>query len=253
MTFKVERSLSSEANKATAQLFNLNEDSRGKISIEKPQFIIEAGYLGTFASIFQGAAVEVSTTREATGFVTMISAADGFRATRERVSASLGPGASVGDAIEKIAKSMKVNASKAIARALAGDFDGGVKGFLQGLTLSGRARDEMDKLARTHGFHWSIQNEELQILNPDEATPEKTVLLSPSTGLITSPVRVIDEKRPGAVIVRAQSLLHPGITPGRIVEIESVEISGQFKTQKVQHSGDTNASTWRSDFEGVEI
>ncbi len=253
MTFKVKRSLDSKTNKATAQIFNLKEDTRGRITVEKPQFIIEAGYLETFATIFQGTAVELSTTRDATGFTTTIVASDGFKQTRERVNVSLGPGASVGDAIEQVAKSMKLGASKALKRAKAGDFDGAVKGFFNGLTMSGRSRDEMDKLARTHGFDWSIQNEELQILLPDEATTEDAVLLSPDTGLITSPVRVIDEKRPGRLIVRAQSLLQPGITPGRIVELDSVEIKGQFKTQDVEHTGDTASSTFFSDWEGVEF
>lgn len=253
MTFKVDRSLESKANKAIAQIFNLNEDSRGQITVEKPQFIIEAGYLDTAAIVFQGTAVEVTTTRGAKGFMTTIKAADGFRATRQRVNVSLGPGSSVGDAIEKIAKSMGVVATKSIARAKAGDFTGAAKTFFNGLTMSGRSRDEMDKLARTNGFDWSIQNEELQILLPDEATSETAVLLSPETGLITSPFRVVDEKRPGLVIVRAQSLLNAGISPGRKVELSSEEISGVFKTQKVSHSGDTASTTWFSDFEGVEI
>lgn len=253
LAFKVERNLESKANKAEAQIFNLGEDSRGQSQLEKPSFVIEAGYRDTFAQIFQGTAVEIRNTRESTGFVTTVKAADGFKATRARVSVSLSPGLTAGDAMEQIIKSMKVAGAKAIAKAKAGDFTGGIKTLWNGLTMSGNARDEMDKLARTYGFDWSIQNGEIQILLPTETTGESAIVLGPLTGLLTSPIRVIDEKRPGAVLARAQALLHPKISPGRIVQLESEEISGQFKTEKVTHVGDTATTAWFSQFDGIEI
>ncbi len=253
IAFKVDRSLESKANKASAQIFNLNEDSRGRIAVEKPQFVIEAGYRDTFASIFQGTATEVSTTREATGFTTTVKAADGFKASRERVRVSLRPGATPGDAIEQVIKSFKISGTKALARAKAGDFGGAGEALLNGLTMSGRSRDVMDNLARTYKFDWSIQNEEIVILLPDEATEESAILLSPETGLIGSPIRVLDEKRPGALLVQGSALLHPGISPGRRIKLSSQELDGFFKIEKVSHTGDTAASTWSSEFQGTEI
>lgn len=253
ISFKVTNSLESKSNDCEAQLVNLNADTRGAIaSRRKQRFIIEAGYRDSIATIFDGDAVEVRTTRQATDVVTTVSAKDGFRLTRSRVSTSLPPGSSVGEAIQEVARSMGLAASSAVQRAKQGDFDGAVSTFFNGLTMSGTARDQMDELARTHGFDWSIQQGELLILNKSEVTPDEAVLLNSSTGLITSPERLTDEKRPKSLLVRGRSLLQPGIRPGRLVELESAEISGRFKVEKVTHTGDTSGQAFDSVFDGVE-
>lgn len=251
--FRVNRSIDSKANTAEAQIANLSADSQGRIQIRRPQFSIEAGYRETSAVLFQGEAVEIQTVKQPTGFLTTIKAADGYSATRQRVNEALPPGATVAQAIEAVAKSIGVSADRALARARAGDFDGAIGRFLNGITLSGRTRDEMDKLAKSAGFQWSIQNGELLMQLPNEGSQESAVLLSPSTGLIGSPERVIDEKRKSAVIIRARSLLQPKIRPGRLIEVESSQISGVFKTEKVSHSGDSAGGEYQSEIEAIEL
>lgn len=255
VAFRVDRSHESKANKAQAQVFNLNEDTRGKLQINerKAPFIIEAGYIDTFAQIFSGDAVEISSTRNMPGIVTTLKAQDGYKASKERIVKSFSPGVDVGDVISDIADSLKVNAKKAIAKAKAGDFTGGVKQLFNGLSISGNSKVELDKLAKTYGFDWSIQDGELQMLLPTETTGDDAVVLGPGTGLIGSPVRVKDDKRPKTVIVRGRSLLQPKIRPGRRIELESVEISGTFRTLKLTHAGQSDAGEFYTDFEGVEL
>lgn len=255
VTFKVERSHESTGNKAQAQIFNANEDSRGKFSDGRPRphFIIEAGYRDTFGQLFAGEAVEISTTRNAPGIVTTIKAKDGFSASRQRIVKSFAPGANAGDVIADIAKSLGINASKAIARAKAGDFTGGIQRFFNGVSLSGNSKAEMDKFARTYGFDWSIQDGELQMLLPEETTKEEAVLLSADTGLIGSPARVYDDMKPRAVIMKGRSLLNPKIRPGRRLELESVEVSGSFRALKVEHAGQSDGGDFYSDWEALEI
>lgn len=255
VSFKVERSHDSKANKAQAQIWNLNEDTRGKISIPtlKPQFIIEAGYRESFAQIFKGEAVEISTTRNMPGVVTTVKAQDGFRASKQRISKSFSPGTEVGDIIADVMGSLKINASKGLARARSGDLTGGIKQIFNGLTVSGNSKEELDKLAKTYGFDWSIQDDELQVLLPEEATPEVAVVMTPSTGLIGSPTRVLDDKRPKKNIVRGRSLLIPAIKPGRLIQLDSLEISGSFRTLTVMHTGQSDGGDFFSEWEGEEI
>lgn len=254
IAFKVEKSKESKSNKASAQIFGLNEDSRGKMTnTRRPQFIIEAGYRDTMAQIFKGKALEVTTTRQVPGILTTVKAKDGFVAGRHRIVKALPPGATAGEAIEAVAKSMEVSAKKAIDRAKAGDFTGGVKQLFQGLSLSGNSRDEMDKLAETYGFEWSIQDGDLQILNPDETTSQQAILVSSSTGLIGSPVRVIDDKKPRANIQKGRSLLEPGMSIGRRLQLESAEVSGTFRILKLTHAGDTSSGDFFTDWEAQEI
>lgn len=255
ISFKVERSLESKSNKAQAQIFNLNEDTRGRIATRTklPQFIIEAGYRDTYAQVFEGQAVEITTTRNAPGVVTTVKAQDGFKASKERFVKSYTPGVKVGDVIGDIAASLGVNAKKSIARAKAGDFTGGVKQLFSGLSVSGNSQTELDKLAKTYGFDWSIQDGELQVLLPTETTTEESVVLGPDTGLVGSPERVLDEKKPGKIFVRGRSLLQPKIKPGRRLEIESNEISGSYRVLSVTHTGQSDGGDFFSDFEAAEI
>ena len=250
--FKVELSHESKANKAQAQVWNLNEDTRGKISTpeQKPQFIIEAGYRDTFSQIFKGEAVEITTTRNAPGVVTTMKAQDGFKA---RISKSFSPGVNVGDVIGDVMESLGVNAKKGIARAKSGDLTGGVKQLFSGFTASGSSRDELDKMAKTYGFDWSIQDGELQVLLPEETTSEEAIVLNSSTGLIGSPIRVIDDKKPKANIARGRALIIPKIKPGRRLELESNEISGSFRILKVTLTGQSDGGDFFSDWEALEI
>lgn len=266
MTFRVERSSESNANTAEAQIFNLSQTSQGRIAVDKPQFVIEAGYLDTVGTLFKGTAVSVSSSPQKPNIITEIKAADGLNEGRARVTGALAPGAELQQAIRLIAKSINVGAKKAIERAKQGDFDGSVKVFFNGLTLSGSAKRELDKLAESHGFEWSIQDGELEILLPGETIEETAVVVSPTTGLIGSPVRVLEEKKtngdtttkvtgkkPTIIVIRGKSLLQAGIRPNRRIDIRSEPVTGLFKIRKVTHVGDTHGAEWSSEFEAVEL
>lgn len=255
IAFKIELTHSSKPNKAEVQIWGLNEGTRGRIAVTtlKPQFIIEAGYVDTIAQVFKGEAVEISTTKNAPGVVTTVKGQDGFKASKQRISLSMSPGALVGDAIAQIAETLEVNATKAISRAKSGDLTGGVKQLFSGLSVSGNSQNELDKFAKTYGFDTSIQDGELQFLLPGETTKETAILLNEATGLIGSPARVIDDKLPNKIIAKGRSLMQPKMSPGRRLEIESDEVDGSFRILSVIHSGQSDVGDFYSDFEAVEI
>lgn len=253
IAFEVVQSNDSEANKATATIYNLAETSRQKFSERKRlQFRIEAGYQGSVATIFDGEAVHTSSTRIPGGFETKINAADGLQAKRAILSAAFGPRAGVGQIIQKIASAMGVNATRAIQKAIAGDFDGALGSFFNGYSFAGSADRALDDIAKSAGFEWSIQNGELQILLPDGFIEEEAIVLSPGTGLIGSPERRYDEKEKREIVV-ARSMLQAKITPNRKLQLESNEISGLFKVRTVRHAGDTSSTDWVSECEAIEV
>lgn len=252
--FKVENSIESTANGAIAEVLNLNRRTRGLISgRRKLPFIIEAGHLNATGTLFSGRSVTVSSKREEVDTVTRVEAADGLVELKRQVAVSLGKASSPGDAIEAIARAMGKEGSTAVNRALAGDFNGALGVIANGLALNGSAEDELNKLAKTYGFDWTIQQGELVILRPDETTADTAVLLTDETGLIVSPEPVLDDKRPGATIIKATSILNAGIVPGRQIELDSLDISGRFKCTKATHQGDTSGTVWQTEFEAVEI
>lgn len=251
ISFEVEQTLDkAKANKASAKIYNLSESSRFAFAeAKRPSFQIWAGYHESIAMIFDGEAVNISSK----GVETSIAAADGLQAKRGIVSASLAPGADLGVAIETVANKMGVNAKRAIAKAKQGNFKGALKTFTSGLTMSASADVVMNELAEGAGFEWTIVNGELVILDPSGLLDPEIVILGPTSGLIDSPERKVDDKRPGQDIVSARALLQPRITVGRLVRLESKEISGDFKVTKVRHFGDTDAAEWYSDIEGIAL
>jgi len=264
--FRVERDLSPNANTAEATIYNLSQTSQGRIAVDRPQFVIEAGYLDSIGTLFKGEAVWVLSAPQKPGVVTKVKAADGLTEGRSRVSGSLAPGANLSQAMDLISRSIKVNAKKALERVKKGDFDGGVSVFMNGLTLSGSAKAELDKLAATHGFEWSIQNGDLQMNLPEETAEDTAIVISPSSGLIGSPVSILEERKPNKknadagsakkatrIVIKGKSLLQAGIYPGRRLDIRSDNVRGLFKCRKVTHSGDTHAEDWSSEFEAVEL
>jgi len=253
IAFRVTKSAESEANQCEATIWGLSEASRGRIQDELPtSLIIEAGYEDSTSTLFYGEAVRPRSVKTPTGWVTKIAGSDGHTPQREIVNLSMPPDTSVGDAIATIARKMKVGASTALRRALAGDFDGGLSAFANGLTFSGSAKEEMDKLTSSLGVEWSIQDGELLILNEGDTAGE-AVLLSPDTGLIGSPETAQDAKNKSLTLVRCRSLLQGIINPGRRLELESEAISGSYQVRKVMHQGDTHGPGWYSDLESREL
>ena len=51
--------------------------------------------------------------------------------------------------------------------------------------------------------------------------------------------------------IKARCLLNGRIAPGRLVELESVIVSGSFIVKKVKHSGQTWGNDWTTEMEMV--
>lgn len=253
LTFKVTQTLDSKQNTADATISNLSAETRGRLAaLKRPTFVIEAGYTETLATVFLGRAHFINSLSESPGWITKIAASDGHEGARV-VNAALAPGATLAQAIETLAASAGVNAEKAIADARAGKFDGPAPTFYSGLVLCGTICNEMDKLAKTSGFNWSIEGGELKIWSPNQTSTEEAVVLSPETGLIGSPERIADKKNPSRTMYKARSLLQPLLRPGRRVRISATDVRGEFKCVRVEHTGDTNANDWYSECQVIEV
>lgn len=254
VAFSVKKSLESNVNTADCSIWGLNETSRASLEqAKKPAFVIDAGYRDLRGVIFSGEAVEPVSEREPTGWVTRVHAADGHSSQRAIVNKTLGEGTTPGQVIKELADAMGVSSRAAVTRALAGDFNGSIGTFGQGITLTGSAKTNMDTLAKSLGLDWSIQDGELVVLKAQEVRAGEAVVISRDTGLLGSPQLVIDEKRPGRKIVRFKNLLNARINPGVKLSVKSRVVSGIFRTTTVVHAGDTWGSAWQSAVEAIEL
>lgn len=276
--FKVTQSLTSKANTAEATIYNLAPSTRAKMSdqrtaaalqfidllagtggiptalpTDRPQFSIEAGYEGSIGLIFKGYAERIEHALTLPGVTTKVNASDGSAEGKQLVNHALAPGSTPADLIKTLADSMKVAATRAIASAKKGDFNGAISNFANGLTLSGSAQAEMDKFCRGQGIDWTITNGELIMLKKLAALPGLAVFMDADHGMVGAPERVTDKKRPKTLLFKVRSLLQAGIQPGRRMELNAKELKGSFVVEKVSHSGDTAGGTFFSEAQIAEI
>ena len=246
--FNIERSLSKEPNTAEIKIFNLKEDNRNQLTFAKRgvQTILQAGYGGTMGVIFVGNLKEVASVKEGVDWVTTVRSGDGQTAANQaRFNKSYAAGTSAAKVVGELADALGINTSKAGRALREAVLRDGTQQFVKGTVVKGSTYDELDRLLRSMGLEWSIQDNELQVMTSGAPLANTAIKLSPSTGLIGSPVVGSDK------IVRVQALLQPDLMPGRKIEIESERVQGLYRIAKVVFSGSTEptAGNWYAEIE----
>lgn len=245
--FKVKKNLKSEPNGLDLHVFNLGESTRSTLQEAEVPVVLMAGYEDDAQVIFSGHSRAVDHRREGQDWTTHIQCGDGLKAFKGYSRFSFGAGARVTDVLARIAKDLGIDVGDALARLKRGDL-GGV--FLHGYAATGRAVRELDRVSRVLGLEWSIQDGQLQLLEPDEPAQKEVLVLSADSGLIGSPDHKMAEDKKLPPLLRAKCLLNGGIRPGRLVKIEARTRTGFYRVESVEHEGDTHGSDWTTSWEG---
>lgn len=264
MKFQIEKSVSSDPNQSTLEIYNLNKDSRAfaniapllapasdaklpvlkgdlgkdsKVKVPKDGLFVElsAGYSGLSRIICTGHASGGSTF-QSPDWVTKLLVSDGYLHLRHAVfEKTYQAGYSVQRVILDVLESFGLPMGYVMPFITAD-----VIKF--GLTLSDQNKKILDNYAGTYGFKWSIQNNAINLFNQTNPLPE-TVLLTPRSGLISTPIRT--DKG-----LEFDCLLIPLIAPGVVVRIgNSQTFEGECLVQKVQITGDTHGNDWKMHIE----
>lgn len=266
MTFEVQKSLAPKhPNTAEVQVWNLNADHRKQLQeLEAVYVDLKAGYEGASALsasatsalegigvdgggmslIFRGDLGHVTSRRDDVDWITTITSATGERARKKRVSKSFAPGASVASVLQAAADAMGVKLGNAVTQTVLARVQGTTAAQLfNGYALAGVASVELDRLLRACGLEWSIQDDELQVLDAGSPLQELGVLISPETGLVGSP-------EPGnRGLLRCTCLMLPDLFPGRRVQLQSRHVSGVYRAETTTHRGGTAERDWYVDLE----
>lgn len=242
--FTVEQSLSKSPNTAKISVTNLAEQTRAKVSKKHIETTLEVGYSNRSSVIFSGKLEAAKNTRDGVDWVTSFQSTDGGKELREkRINVSFKT-VNVGDAFKRITDSLGIGVGNAIEKMTGSNARGDLSKFTNGLVMSGPVQRELDRLTKTYGYDWSIQNGQLQLLAPDDAIePGDAIVLSSDSGMIGSP----ESGEKGIVEVR--SLLIPQLTPGRVVKLESRQVNGFYRVEKTTYQGDTRGQDWYADLE----
>lgn len=233
--FSVDKHIGPEPNTCDITVYNATEDTRAFID-HKPMMVkLDAGYNGIYRSLFIGSVRFCDSTRKNTEWETKIQIADGARSFAfGRMNRSYKKPISVLRVLQDAANSMSLQlppeAEQApeLKQALA-----------TGISMHGPTRDILTRLLAPYGYSWSIQNQRLQILRDDQVRDDQAVLMNEKLGMVGSPSRSTptnDGKPPTTTVT---CLLYPELTPGAKIKIESENINGEFRMQKVVSEGDT--------------
>lgn len=244
--FKVEASLTKSPNTAEITVYNLSEATRARVAEKDIETTLEVGYAGVGQSsvIFRGKLEAGKSVRDGVNWVTTFQSTDGGKELRQgRINISFKQ-VSIREAFERAAQSLGVGLGNAAAKIAEGNIRGALDSFTNGIVLSGPSQREIDRLTKTLGYDWSIQNGQLQLLGPTDAIePGDAIVLDAQRGMIGSP----ESGEKGIVEVR--SLLIPHLTPGRVVALSSLQISGFYRVERVTYQGDTRGKDWYADLE----
>lgn len=244
VVFKVEASLTKSANTADIAVYNLAEPTRAKVSDKGILTTLEVGYSGAISQIFGGKLEAGKSVRDGVDWITSFQSTDGGRELRSaRINISF-KNINLTEAFTKVAETMGLGLGNALEKIREGNIRGALETFSNGIVLSGPSQKQLDRLAKTFGYEWSVQNGQLQLLGPNDAIePGDAIIIDSSHGMIGSP----ESGENGIVEVR--SLLIPQLTPGRVVALSSKQISGFYRVDKVIYQGDTRGKDWYADLE----
>ena len=228
--FEVEKTSEKNANRINIRVYNTNETSRATLEQENVIVKLDAGYAGSINEaesideLFIGNITKASSEKTGNEWITTIEAGDGSKKFKEsQVNTTLGPGANNKQVIETLAKSLEVGI---------GTIKGVVEDVFQnGITLTGPVDQRMDEITEKMGLEWSIQDDKLMVLPPNEPSENIGMLISPATGLIGAPIN----REKG---IEFRSLLRGSIKPGVAIQLQSRDFNGIFKIRKAVFSGD---------------
>jgi hypothetical protein len=244
--FDIVKSLAPKTpNTAEVRIYNLNPTHRKQLQeLDKVYVSIEAGYDEGTALIFRGDLRDVVSAKDGTTWVTTITSDSGRRARKKRILKSFAPGATVSDVLTAAAKAMDVKLGNTALKTVAAKIKGTQSDkFFNGYALAGAVDNELDRLARSVGLEWSIQDDELQFLDKGKPLQGTGAKLTPMTGLIGSP------EKGTKGFVEARALMIPELVPGRRCEIESEHVKGIFRIETGKYHGGTREKEWYVDMQ----
>lgn len=262
-----------QPNTATITVYNLNQQSRDALSsifipdpatfghnlLRKAGVYLAAGYGGTpsapatMGPIFKGTVQSVAHSRDGADWVSKILAADGVYHNQLPVNISFAKGTDLGTMINTVVDNItgqigNLDLSQIKKRAAEGDIKGAIVATARSLNFTGLALPKLTGfLKNSYGLGLSIQDQALLLLAVDEVLGG--IELSADSGLIGVVEPVRDDKNPGVVRLKVESLLRHELSIGAAVSLKSEVQKGVYKIVKLHHTGDTHGPKWVTSLE----
>lgn len=246
-------------NHADIIVTNLSAETSNRIQKEYDSVVLQAGYPGNAATIFQGEIVQKRRGREnPTDTYLYIIAKEGQRAySYATISKTLAAGHTFRDQVDACLKEL---GKYGITAGYIADL--GAAKMPRGKALFGMVKNQLRSICSATGTSWSIQGNQLQIVSNDTYIPGEAIVLNSNTGMVGMPVQTMNG-------IEVRCLLNPEIKPGRRIKIDEASIQqaafttnyqdaqnyfipetssdGIYKVIVVNNSGDTRGNAYYSD------
>ena len=261
--FEVRQATTQAPGHANITITNPAKATANRIK-EYDHVVLQAGYPGSLATIFEGEVVQKRYGREnPTDTYLHLLAKEGSKAYSYAVmSKTLAKGHTFRDQVNACLEAL---APYGITAGYIADL-GSVK-MPRGRALFGMVREQLRAICQSTGTWWRITGTKLEIIKPEEGRPGSVVVLNSRTGLIGMPAQTFNG-------IEARCLLNPQIKPGTLVKIDeasiqrqtispnysagatnnlipSIDADGIYQVYEVIHHGDTRGTDWYSDITAI--
>lgn len=230
--FDITRSTLSSANVCQLRIYNLSEINRNQIRHNRCDYggyrriEFRAGYGNNLASVFHGNISAAWSVREGVNFVTTIECYDGgYGYVNGECNLTFPAGTPIQAIITQIAGTLK---SKNISIGAIGSYPGIIT---RGNTYSGNTMTILTELTGGGAF---IDNEKFYALGTNEyvASLSSIGVINSESGLLGTPE--LEGGQNGQYTVRFDMLFEPGLTVGRIIQLDSSTAASSIITTKSQ-------------------
>lgn len=246
IAFEIDKNADANPNTAVIWIYNFSKANRGKINKEFEKVRVEAGYQGhpgekgNVGVIFDGQISDVLHMREETSIVSIIECGDGDKGIRlGTIARAFQKRTKPKEMIEAIQKEMPDVALGEIKDAES------LPETESEVVMCGSCKRELNKLGRTYGFLWSVQDGALEVC-PKKKAFDEVIVISADTGMVGQP-SITDN---GLMV---KTLLNPHLRINRQVEVRSEflemnEMPKRFRISGLVHVGDNGIGENPGDF-----
>lgn len=246
--FSVAKTMTGIPNESTITIYNLHPQTRQALMQPELQAELYVGWKNTGAPtlLASGDVVLVVPTKEGTSNQTVLTMFDGYGAIASAtVCKTYPPGTYIQAIIFDLVMAMdgvvldlnKINIGGRV----------GEKGY----SVAGRVSKELDKLANSYSFTWSIQNGVFQVIQDAFASKTRHFISSDSGGLFKAIAQLQDPSQLSAgqiqVGMTITALIQPQILPGDTVMLKSDFVpmyDGDYTVHNITFSGDSHGAQY---------
>lgn len=257
ISFAVEKGDKESNNTATVKFWNLSDTTIAEIKKKNAVLELRAGYGSNLPLILAGDISTAVTEQENANMITTIDVVDGLVATRDTfVSLSFAKDTTGTSIIDSVANSMGVSClisdeAKTVLKQ---------KKFTNGFSAVGAGKTVLQKICKTCGLAWSLQNGVLQIVIQGHAITTRAYLLSAETGLLGIPKEITENssskdkaKKDVSKGYEVRYFMNGAIGIDDLVELNSKRVKGYFRVASIAINGDNFDGEWTCTAKLMEV